>query len=268
MIRSIQKLMSLEGRTAVVTGAAGVLGGIIGQTLSEMGAGLVLVDRPGSNLEAVADARRKDGAPAVSLYECDLESSESRRELLASLAVSKAGIDILVNNAAFVGDSKLEGWVAPFEKQTVETWRRAVEVNLTAPFELCQGLAEQLARSGNGSVINIASLYGHLGPDWRLYEGTPMGNPAAYAASKGGLIQLTRWLATTLAPKVRVNAISPGGFFRNQPQSFVEKYEARTPLGRMAGEEDMKGTLAFLACDMSAYVTGQNLMLDGGWSVW
>ncbi|MDO8629190.1 MAG: SDR family oxidoreductase, partial [Phycisphaerales bacterium] len=121
---------------------------------------------------------------------------------------------------------------------------------------------------GRGSIINIASIYGSYGPDLRLYAGTAMGNPAAYAASKGGLIQLTRWLATVLAPHVRVNSISPGGVFRNQPEEFVQRYEARTPLGRMATDDDLRGAMLYLASDLSRYVTGQNLSVDGGWGVW
>jgi NAD(P)-dependent dehydrogenase (short-subunit alcohol dehydrogenase family) len=156
----------------------------------------------------------------------------------------------------------------PFERQLPESWRRALEVNLTAPFVLVQAAAEALAASGHGSVINISSIYGLTGPDWRLYEGTTMGNPAAYAASKGGLIQMTRWLATTMAPKVRVNAIAPGGVFRDTPEPFLTRYISRTPLARMATEEDFKGAVAYLASDLSAYVTGQCLAVDGGWTAW
>jgi NAD(P)-dependent dehydrogenase (short-subunit alcohol dehydrogenase family) len=174
----------------------------------------------------------------------------------------------LVNNAAFVGTSNLKGWVVPFEDQTIETWHRALEVNLAAPFHLCQKLSPLLRKSRGASIINIASIYGHCGPDWRLYDGTTMGNPAAYSASKGGLIQLTRWLSTTLAPFIRVNTISPGGVFRNQPECFTRQYEARTPLQRMATEDDFIGAVTFLATDLSRYVTGQNICVDGGWGVW
>ena len=160
------------------------------------------------------------------------------------------------------------GWSVPFEDQSVETWRRAIEVNLTAVFDLSQGLHSLLKASKGGSIINIASIYGMNGVDWSLYEGTSMSNPAAYAASKGGLIQLTRWLATTIAPEVRVNAIAPGGIFRNQPEGFVKRYEAKTPLGRMATEEDFRGAIAYLSSDLSRYVTGHVLMVDGGWSSW
>ena len=133
---------------------------------------------------------------------------------------------------------------------------------------LVQAAAGDLRASGHGSVINISSIYGLAGPDWRLYEGTDLGNPAAYAASKGGLIQATRWLATTLAPQVRVNAIAPGGVFRDTPEPFLSRYVARTPLARMAREEDFKGAVAYLASDLSAYMTGQCLTVDGGWTVW
>ena len=125
-----------------------------------------------------------------------------------------------------------------------------------------------LRASGHGSIIHISSLYGVVGPDMRLYEDTAMGNPAAYGASKGGLIQLNRWLSTVLAPEIRVNAISPGGLWRGQPEAFVGRYVARTPLGRMGTEEDFKGAAAFLASDASAYITGQNLVVDGGFTAW
>lgn len=180
----------------------------------------------------------------------------------------KTGLDILINNAAFVATSGLDGWTCDFTGQSIDTWRRALEVNITAAFELSQGLVSLLRASGKGSIINVASIYGVNGPDYSLYAGTDMGNPAAYSVSKGGLIQLTRWLATTLAPSVRVNTISPGGVYRNQPQKFVDRYIARTPLRRMAVEEDFKGVTAYLASDLSIYTTGQNLLVDGGWSIW
>ena len=122
--------------------------------------------------------------------------------------------------------------------------------------------------SESGNIVNIASIYGEFGPDWRLYEGTSMGNAAAYSVSKGGLIQLTRWLATTLAPAIRVNAISPGGIWRNQPEAFVARYSSRTPLSRMATEDDLRGAIAYMASDLSQYVTGQTLAVDGGWGIW
>ncbi|MBX7059470.1 MAG: SDR family oxidoreductase [Leptospirales bacterium] len=264
---ALLSLSSLLGRRVLLTGAAGVLGGAIAEMLAGQGATLQLVDRPGADFSRTLD-RLGEAVEKTQVIECDLEVEADRKRLITLVIGFDSPLDVLINNAAFVGDSNLSGWVEPFEKQSVATWRRAIEVNLTAAFELCQGLAPSLRRSGRGVIVNVASLYGHLGPDWKLYDGTTMGNPAAYAASKGGLIQLTRWLATTLAPEIRVNAVSPGGFLRNQPLEFVERYVARTPLRRMADESDIMGTIAYLASDLSSYVTGQNLALDGGWSAW
>ncbi|OIQ03351.1 MAG: short-chain dehydrogenase [Zetaproteobacteria bacterium CG06_land_8_20_14_3_00_59_53] len=265
---SIKEMMNLKGRRALITGAGGNLGRVIADTLAEIGADLALVDRSGTDLQGQSDALQQRWGNRVYCYHCDLEQQEQRNELVRQLKDDGEGLNILINNAAFVGTSGLQGWSVPFEEQSVETWRRALEVNLTAVFDLCQGLAPMLRRSEGASIINIASIYGQYGPDWGLYEGTGMSNPAAYGASKGGLIQLTRWLATTLAPDVRVNAISPGGIFRNQPEPFVRRYAARTPLSRMGTEDDMRGSVAYLASDLSNYVTGQNLAVDGGWGIW
>lgn len=265
---TIKELMNLKGRRALLTGATGGLGKVMADTLAELGADLVLVDRPGSDFQSLAETLNQRWGVIVQHRRCDLEQQAQRAELMDWLKSSGDGLNILINNAAFVGTSDLQGWGVPFEQQTVETWRRALEVNLTAVFDLCQGLTPMLKAAEGASIINIASIYGMYGPDWSLYEGTSMSNPAAYGVSKGGLIQFTRWLATTIAPNVRVNAISPGGVFRNQPEAFVQRYEAKTPLGRMATEDDFRGVVAYLASDMSKYVTGQNLAVDGGWGVW
>lgn len=265
---TIKTLMSLNGRRALITGAAGGLGKVIADTLAELGANLVLVDRPGSDLQSISEALFQRWGIKAQCYYCDLEMQDQRNVLINELIAEKEGLSILVNNAAFVGTSELHGWGVPFEEQTIDTWRRAIEVNLTAAFDLSKGLAPLLRNSTGANILNIASIYGSYGPDWSLYEGTSMSNPGAYAASKGGLLQLTRWLATTMSPSVRVNAISPGGIARNQPSVFVQKYEKRTPLARMATEDDFRGAIAFLVSDLSSYVTGQNLEVDGGWGCW
>ncbi len=265
---TIKELSNLTGRRALITGATGGLGKVLADTLAELGADLILVDRPGSAFDGLRENLIERWGVKVECQACDLEQQVQRTELMANLKSNGKGLNILINNAAFVGTSGLEGWAVPFEQQTVETWRRALEVNLTAIFDLCQGLTPLLKVSEGASIINIGSIYGQYGPDWSLYDGTSMSNPAAYSTSKGGLIQFTRWLATTIAPQIRVNAISPGGIFRNQPEAFVQRYESKTPLGRMAREDDFRGVIAYLASDMSKYVTGQNLSVDGGWGVW
>jgi len=264
---TLNALMNLKGRRALITGACGGLGRVMAQTLAELGAELVLLDCDDKALAELVSKILIDWEVDCVVRNCDLESQEARDALIFDL-LKEGRLDILINNAAFVGTSSLAGWGVPFAEQSIETWRRAIEVNLTTAFHLCQGLAPLIKATGNGSIINIGSIYGEFGPDWGLYEGTSMSNPAAYGVSKGGLLQLTRWLSTTMAPHVRVNSISPGGIMRGQANEFVERYEKRTPLGRMATEGDFKGVVAFLATDLSAYMTGQNLLVDGGWGVW
>jgi NAD(P)-dependent dehydrogenase (short-subunit alcohol dehydrogenase family) len=263
----IKELISMNNRTALITGATGGLGRVVADTFAELGASLVLVDREGSDFESLKKSLNDRWSVSVDVHACDLEQQKERLDLISKVKEDKKSLSVLVNNAAFVGSSDLEGWAVPFEEQTVETWRRAVEVNLTAVFDLSKGLFPLMRISEGASIINVSSIYGFCGPDWSLYEGTSLGNPAGYSASKGGVLQLTRWLARTIAPHVRVNAISPGGIKRGQPESFVSRYEARTPLRRMAIEDDFRGVMAYLASDMSKYVTGQNLILDGGWSI-
>ncbi len=267
-MKTLKELMDLRGRVAVVTGGGGHLGAVLGEALAELGARIVLVDLRADACEAAA--RRICVATGVDTHPlpADLACEEEVCAVPPAVLDRFGRLDILVNCAALAGTSDLQGWAVAFEKQSPATWRCALEVNLTAPFILAQAAAGALRASGHGTVINISSIYGQVGPDLGLYAGTAMGNPAAYGASKGGLLQLTRWLATVLAPDIRVNALSPGGIARGQPAAFQERYRARTPLKRMGAEEDFKGAVAYLASDLSAYVTGQNLIVDGGWTAW
>lgn len=267
-MKKINELISLKNRVAIVTGGAGHIGSAIAEALAELGANIAILDISLESCLAVCERISMEYALEALPLAIDLAQEEHIR-IVPDKVINKFGrLDIMVNCAAFVGISNLPGWVAPFEEQHVKKWKLALDLNLTAPFILTQACASALKNSGNGSVINIASIYGLVGPDMRIYEGTALGNPAAYAASKGGLLQLTRWLSTVLAPDVRVNAITPGGVWRNQPKAFHEKYIERTPLKRMAIEEDLKGAVVYLAGDLSSYVTGQNLVVDGGWTVW
>ncbi|MBO4647343.1 MAG: SDR family oxidoreductase [Lentisphaeria bacterium] len=267
-MKDFKSLMSLKGRVAVVTGGAGHLGRTMSNALAEVGADVVVVDIQDDTIEPVVEElKQKWGCRAVG-FAVDLEDSNAAAALPDRVAAEMGRLDILVNNAAFVGTSGLTGWNEPFERQSVETWKRALTVNLTAIFALTQAAAPHLAASGHGAVVNVASIYGIVGPDFRLYDGLHMSNPAAYAASKGGVVQFTRWCSTVLAPSIRVNAITPGGIFRNQDPKFVERYEYRTPLKRMACEDDFIGAIVYLASDLSQYVTGQNIVIDGGFSVW
>jgi NAD(P)-dependent dehydrogenase (short-subunit alcohol dehydrogenase family) len=266
--RRLAELQDLDGRVALVTGAAGRLGTVLVEALAELKARVVILDLDPGACSALADRVKADyGVDALPLA-VDLLDTQ-RVSTVPDAVVERFGrLDVLVNCAAMVNTAGLKGWVAPFGEQGVEAWRAALETNLTAPFALIQACVAPLGESGHGSIINVGSIYGLIGPDMRLYEDTDMGNAAAYAASKGGLLQFTRWLATVLAPNIRVNAISPGGIWRDQPDTFRQRYEARTPLRRMGSEEDFKGALAYLATDLSAYVTGQNIVVDGGFTAW
>ncbi len=264
-MKTVAELMNLRGRTAVVTGGAGHIGSAICDALAELGAAIAVLDHaPDSTAARIA---AEHGVKTLPLP-VDLADEAAVRAVPATVVGALGSLDILVHCAALVGTSGLQGWGVPFAEQSADTWRLALEINLTAAFILTQSAAEPLARSGRGSVITVGSIYGVVGPDLGLYEGTKMGNPAAYAASKGGLLQFTRWLATVMAPHVRANMITPGGVERGQSDTFRERYLRRTPLGRMATEEDFKGAAAYLASDLSAYVTGQNLIVDGGWTTW
>ncbi len=267
-MKSLKELMNLDGRVALITGGAGHIGSAMGEALAELGANVVVLDSSASVCADAANKIQQQYGQQTMPLPIDLADENSVRSAPEKVLNQFGRLDILVNCAAMVNTSNLKGWVAPFQEQGSEVWRLALEVNLTAPFILTQIFADALKASGHGSVINVSSIYGMAGPDMRLYDETPLGNAAAYGASKGGLLQLTRWLATVMAPHVRVNAISPGGVWRNQPEIFVKRYEERTPLRRMGMEEDFKGAAAYLASDLSAYVTGQNLAVDGGWTTW
>lgn len=267
-MKSLKELMSLRGRVALITGGGGHIGAVMCEALAELSAAIVVLDNVEESCTKVARLIHETYGVETLPLVIDLTDEKAVRSICGKVLERFGRLDILVNCAALVGTSELKGWNKPFSEQSPGTWRLALEVNLTAPFLLVQACAPALADSKHGSVINIGSIYGMVGPDMRLYDDTAMGNPAAYGASKAGLLQLTRWLATVLAPGIRVNAISLGGVQRGQPSVFQESYVSRTPMKRMAIEEDAKGAVAYLASDLSAYMTGHNLVVDGGWTAW
>ncbi len=267
-MKSLRELMNLSGRRAFITGGAGHIGRAVAEGLVELGARVALVDQNMSAAQQAATVINSTRANSAVAFECNLSDEKSTRASVKKVVADFGGLDVLVHCAAFVGETKLDGWSRPFPEQTVAAWDAALRVNLTSALVLAQECRESLSASSGGSIILFSSIYGMVGPDFRIYEGTSMNNPAGYAASKGGLIQLMRYLSTLFAPKIRVNTVSPGGVWRDQHPEFHEKYKARTPMGRMATEEDLKGAVAYLASDLSGYVTGQNIAVDGGWTAW
>jgi NAD(P)-dependent dehydrogenase (short-subunit alcohol dehydrogenase family) len=192
---------------------------------------------------------------------CDFSSEESIGRLREKLQSQYGRLDILINNAVARAGKDLD-------ETTGEDWDSAMRLNSTGLFLTCKMLAPLLKIHGRGSIVNISSIYGMVGPDFSIYRGTPVHNSAAYSFAKGGMINFSRYLASYLAPfGIRVNCLSPGGFQTvDTPARFVENYSSRTLLGRMASGEDIQGAAVFLASDASGYITGQNLAVDGGWT--
>jgi NAD(P)-dependent dehydrogenase (short-subunit alcohol dehydrogenase family) len=267
-MRTLKQLMDLRNRVALITGGAGHIGSVVAEGLAEMGASIAVIDIDQKAADEVAAQIAQTYGAKVLALAVDLADMTAVQSAPKRVLQELGRLDIVIHSAAYGGDTKFPGWTVPFDQQTTEAWDRALRVNLTSAFALAQAARQPLTDSEHGSIIFISSIYGLVGPDLSLYEGTSMTNPAGYGASKGGLLQLMRYLATVLAPQIRVNAISPGGVWRRQPEPFHERYRARTPLGRMATEEDLKGAAAYLASDLSSYVTGHNLVVDGGWTVW
>lgn len=262
---SAGSVFSLEGKKIFVTGAAGHLGKALCRHLLGDGAIVFAADFDRHALDAL-EAELAVSGGAFFPFSADLSREDERVKLRNQIGGETKQLDGAVFAAAFVGTSDLEGWAVPFADQSISTWRRALELNLTAPFHLAQLFASLLLKGQQPSIVNVGSIYGSLGPDWQLYDGLDMSNPAAYGVAKGGLIQLTRWLSSTLAPNVRVNIVSPGGLLRSQPEEFVRRYENKTPLARMATEQDVVNAISYLLSEGASYVTGQNLVVDGGYS--
>ncbi|MGH8509209.1 MAG: SDR family oxidoreductase [Gammaproteobacteria bacterium] len=263
---------SLHGKTAIVTGAAGLLGRCHCRALAEAGAAVVATDLEQSACEGVAD-RIGQGAFA---YAADVTDPVSLRRLLDAVIERTGQIDILVNNAA-VNDRFENPSVAlersRFENYPLEQWKRSLDVNVTGVFLCSQIIGARMAARGYGSIVNIASTYGLVAPDQSLYRDRHgqqrFYKSAVYPTTKGAVLAFTRFLAAYWAPRgVRVNALSPGGVENEQDDDFIAEYSRRTPLGRMAAPEDYMGALVFLASDASVYMTGSNLVVDGGFTAW
>lgn len=268
-------VFDLTGRTAILTGGGGILGRGFCQVLAERGAAVALADIDKDAALATTDAVRSavPEAKLLPLY-CDVTDPGSVAEMVAAVISAYGRIDILHNNAA-AKTADLKAFFAPFEDYTLETWREIMAVNIDGMFLVAQAAGRQMiAQQTGGTVIQTASIYGILAPDPRIYEGSnylggPINTPAAYSASKAAVVGLSRHLATHWAPHgIRVNTLTPGGIESGQNETFVERYSNRVPLGRMGRASEMQAALLFLASDASSYMTGQNLIVDGGLSSW
>jgi NAD(P)-dependent dehydrogenase (short-subunit alcohol dehydrogenase family) len=274
---SIQEKFDLKGCTALVTGGVGLLGSQFCRTLSEAGAAVAILDLDLSACGRLSADLVASGAKAAAVA-CDLRDADSIQGAVASVLSCFGSIDILVNSAAL--DPKFdpkatEKGIAPgsFEDYPLDQWNAALQVNLTGTFLMTQAcVRSMIARGSRGSIINICSTYGLNGPDQRLYvkDGKRVAfKPVYYSVTKAGVLGFTRYLAAYYAgTEIRVNALTPGGVFNDHEEYFVQNYSARTILGRMARPDEMNGALLFLASAASSYMTGANLVVDGGWTAW
>jgi NAD(P)-dependent dehydrogenase (short-subunit alcohol dehydrogenase family) len=256
--KNVWDLFSLKGRVAVVTGGSGLFGRQIAEALAEAGARTIMASRNLERLRAQAEFFRQAGLE-VEVLQYDQSSEDSIKHLLKQVLDLAGTVDVLVNNSVL---RTMKGWEDPAANFT-----QSMEINGTGLFIMTRVFGDYMASKGRGSIINIGSIQGLVGPDFTLYEGLGWGAPSDYFFHKGGLVQLTKYAAAVLGPHgVRVNTLSPGGFFTNQDESFVTRYNARTFLGRMANDTDIKGGIVYLASDASAYVTGTNLVIDAGYT--
>ncbi len=271
-----QPVFRLAGRVGVVTGAAGLLGREHCRALADAGAAVIATDLDEDACAALQQEMHEEGRTAVRAIAADVTDGASLARLRDEVLRGHDRLDILVNNAAL--NEKVEGATGGdatrFERFSVEQFRRILDVNVTGTFLVCQVLGAEMARRRSGSIINIASTYGLVAPDQRLYrrpDGTQiLWKSAGYPASKGAVLAFTRFLATYWAAEgVRVNSLSPGGVgTEGQDPFFVAEYGRRTPLGRMARPDEYRGAIVYLASDASSYMTGANLTVDGGWTAW
>jgi NAD(P)-dependent dehydrogenase (short-subunit alcohol dehydrogenase family) len=266
---------SLSGKVAIVTGAAGLLGREHCVALARAGASVVAADLEQEACRRVAEAVGAECGTRMLGLAVDITDPASVAELHARTRSSLGDVDVLVNNAAI--DDKFAASDAAeqsrFENYALERFRRSLDVNVTGTFLCCQSIGARMAERGTGSIVNVASTYGIVAPDQSLYR-RPDGvqaffKSAAYPTSKAAVLGLTRFLAAYFGPRgVRVNALSPGGVEAGQDEWFQAAYARRVPLGRMAARTDYHGAVVFLASDASAYMTGANLVVDGGFTVW
>jgi len=270
---SHRALFDLTDRVAVVTGGAGILGPHLAAGLADFGADVAVVDIDEVRAHDVAAALAERSGRRVIAVACDVADLTSVKAMAETVEATLGPIDILLNNAAGKGKD-LGAFFAPTEDFALETWREIAAVNLDGMFLVAQQVGGRMASRGQGSIVQTASIYGLMGPDNRIYEGShylgrKINTPAVYSATKAGVVGLTRHLATDWADRgVRVNCLVPGGIESGQNETFKQRYGARVPLGRMARAEEMVGAAVYLASDAASYVTGQVLAVDGGLSAW
>jgi len=259
------EMFSLKGRVAVVTGGAGYLGTAMSEALAEAGANVVVASRDEDRCRSLAQELAHRFGVSAAGASLDIRSPEHIESCFSKTESEMGRIDILVNNASF---SPRNGIATISEDE----WAEGIDGTVNGVFRCTQRVLPYMERQGAGVIINISSMYGVVSPDPRIYGDSGLDNPPNYGAGKAAIIQFTRYAACHLASKhVRVNAVSPGPFPNLGVQKtswFIRNLEQKVPLGRIGNPSDLKGVVVFLASDASSYITGQNIMVDGGWTIW
>jgi NAD(P)-dependent dehydrogenase (short-subunit alcohol dehydrogenase family) len=266
MDNSIYELLSLKGKTAIVTGGAGYFGSEISYTLAELGANVVVASRDENKC-------RIKGAEIEKIFNGKIRCMGLKLDLMDSSSISNCidktinvfdGIDILINNA-------WSGNKNTWESINDKDWDYDIEMSLNSVFRIIKAAYPSL-KERQGVILNVSSMYGHIAPDYRIYEGTTFANPPSYGAAKAGVIQFTKYLASFLSPhNIRVNCISPGAFphtVTQENKEFISRLGAKNPMNRIGQPHELKGVVALLCSDAGSYITGQNICIDGGWSIW
>lgn len=267
-----EKLFNVCNKSILITGAAGILGSFYSKAFAEAGANVIVTDINKELCEQLASEIASECGKKVTPIAVDLSNEESVQQLANAVHNQFGTLDVLINNAA----TKSEHFFYPLNDFPLLDWEKVMSVNITGMFLTAKTFGQEMASAKRGSIINVSSIYGVVGPDQRIYEdswyeamGGKINTPLVYSVSKGAVLSLTRYLATYWgAQGVRTNTLTPGGVSSGQNQQFQDRYKARVPMNRMAEPEEMLGPLFFLASDASSYVNGQNIIVDGGLTAW
>ncbi|TDP26386.1 oxidoreductase [Halanaerobium congolense] len=254
------QIFDLSDQVVIITGGAGLIGEKFCEALYKYGANVIIAD---INYEKAMKLENNLGKRAKA-YEVDITSVDSVQNMINHILAEHKGIDVLINNAY----PRNENYGRKFEDIEIDDWKENVDIHLNGYFIITKLISEIMIKQNSGNIINLGSIYGVQGPNFNIYKGLDMTSPAEYSAIKGAVINFTKYLASYLGEyNIRVNTISPGGVFNNQDEKFVDNYIKNTPLNRMATPEDLQGAIVFLASNASKYVTGHNLIVDGGWTI-
>ena len=270
----ISKLFDIKNRNIVITGSSGLLGSQYANILSDAGANIILVDLDSVKNKKLEYSLRKNYETNVHSYTTDISNPQEVKKLAKNVLRDFKKIDGLINNAAYTSKGakeRTDNAFGSFENFPIEIWKKSIDVNLTGVFFCSQAFGKIMIKQGKGVIVNIASTYGLVGADQRIYGKSGLNLPISYAATKGAVANLTRYLAAYWSEKnIRVNTLSPGGVLdaTYQDKKFIKKYSERTILGRMAKKNEYNGAMLFLISDASSYMTGANLIVDGGWTAW